>query len=163
MGNVYSLLCPGMAPTYFIPGLPGGRKTHAAKQHVRPRRCMVYSTSDGSCNNVVVKIIEELDEDDLDIFHNHDDDPTALSPARTPQEEEKNSGLHRSGSIYASRDFTELARRQREKSRENLAMIANNNNAAGDSDTHLKITGKERLVKVIKVSNNLYIHQNRFL
>jgi hypothetical protein len=159
MGNVYSLLCPGMAPTMFIPGLNrrcpggGGGKSGAETQRIRPRRAMVYSSPYGSCNNIVVKIID----DEVDSAEDLGEDFVDFRPLTEPQDEEMvrdprdffvrspsgqmsahssppktpTDGLQRTGSIYAMRDFTEAARqakeqRQREieRSRENLSVAA---------------------------------------
>ena len=247
MGNVYSLLCPGMAPTVLIPGFVHVRgpnssssaaQAAAAKKRARgPRKCMVYSDSslcseyeasggggagggEGERSRILVKIIDEDDgvvaeeeatfiggnatggatsdyeEIDGDDVSGYDTTGTGCGSPKTEEQRsihlnadttnsgtrkkrrkkrkkradgEGDSNMRRAGSIYAMRDFTQVARQmqeQRERSRENLSTIAtdvpdvitDNNNQDKSDSQHLKpprphpLTGKARLVKVIKVS-----------
>lgn len=168
MGNVYSLLCPGMSPAMFIPGLRGCGKP-GASQRVRPRRAMVYTSPYGSCNNIVVKIIDHDDDGDDSEGDNNDEGgedvvdyfgpPSGQISAHSSPPKTPTDGLQRTGSIYAMRDFTEAARhmkeqreRELERSRENLQAAAGDNNNTGEPVQHLKPTALQKVVRVIKVS-----------
>ena len=159
MGQLYSFLCPGLAP-FIIPGFTqfhGGSVGKRPSHHRHPICDSVENVAE-----VLVRI--EDDDDDVRDYDAEEEDED--------EQELQDMSIRKSSSIYSMRDFIEEGLKRRESERKETAdrrereereqlVGEGNNNEEQQGPQLLKPSVMKKVVLVIKVSNLLLCsHQN---